>query len=235
VKQLLLLEKISASYNSLPVLHNIDLELYAGEFLSIIGANGMGKSTLLKTIIGAVKAVTGKIFFKGEDITNLSIHERVKKGISLVPEGRRIFPDLTVEENLKAAASYTKDNKVIGVAYEYFPVLKNKRNVLAGNLSGGEQQMLAIGRALIQKPSLLMMDEPSLGLSPAMVKNLYKNIYEIKRNNPTLSIVLVEQNAEYATLYADSVCVMESGKISEKMSLSELKESAFKKYFGFSD
>jgi len=211
---LLKVEDLSAYYDNILALEGITIEINKGELVAIIGSNGAGKTTLLKCISGLLKPRKGRIIFEGEDITNLPAWERIKRGISLVPEGRRLFPFLTVFENLRIGAYSRKDNEVekdIERIFEIFPRLKERRKQLAGTLSGGEGQMLAIARGLISNPKLLLMDEPSMGLSPILVEELFKKILSLKQSG--ITILLVEQNARKALSIADRAYVLETGKI----------------------
>jgi branched-chain amino acid transport system ATP-binding protein len=211
---LLKVENLTAYYGNIRALENISIEVNKGELVAIIGSNGAGKTTLLKCISGLLKPKTGKIFFENTDITNLPPWERAKIGITMVPEGRRLFPFLTVLENLYVGAYKRKDKNVfndINEIFKLFPVLKERSKQLAGTLSGGEGQMLAIGRGLISKPKLLLMDEPSMGLMPRLVEELFNVIDELRKSG--LTILLVEQNAKKALNIADRAYVLETGKI----------------------
>lgn len=210
---MLKLENLSVSYGGIQAVKGISLEVPDGTIVTLIGANGAGKSTILRSIIGLVKPASGSITFDGQELTGKTSDEIVKTGITLVPEGRRIFPNLSVEENIKIGAYLRKDDltKDMNHIYELFPRLKERSWQMAGTLSGGEQQMLAVGRALMSKPKLLMMDEPSLGLAPLIVKGIFDIIKEIHREGVT--ILLIEQNANLALKAADLGYVMETGRI----------------------
>jgi branched-chain amino acid transport system ATP-binding protein len=212
---MLKVENLVVAYGGIEALKGISLEVEEGKIVTLIGANGAGKSTTLKTIIGLVKPVSGKITYQGVDLLKEKTHEMAPKGITLVPEGRRVFSNLTVNENLKIGAFYRKDEKNIRTDLEWvfalFPILKERSWQLAGTLSGGEQQMLAVGRALMSRPKLLMMDEPSLGLAPMIVKEIFRIIREIHRQGVT--ILLIEQNANAALHIADTGYVLETGRI----------------------
>ena len=210
---LLKIEDLHVSYGGIKAVKGIDIEVPKGEIVTLIGANGAGKSTTLRTIAGLVKADSGSIKFKDEELIGLETNDIVSKGITLVPEGRRVFPDLTVLENLKIGAYMRKDNldEDIKWIYELFPRLEERSWQLAGTLSGGEQQMLAVGRALMSKPELIMMDEPSLGLAPIVVQGIFDIIREINKQGVT--ILLIEQNANMALKAAHRGYVMETGSI----------------------
>src|SRR3990170_1671432 len=216
VEGMLRLEDIHASYEQIEVLRGISLKVNEGEIVAIIGANGAGKTTTLMTISGLIKIRKGEIFFEERGLSNLPPHEIVRLGISQVPEGRRIFPRLTVLENLEMGAFLCKEKQEIKnrleMVYGYFPILAERSRQMGGTLSGGEQQMLAIGRALMCKPRLLLLDEPSLGLAPMVVSKIFEIIRKIKSQGVT--VLLVEQNARAALMLADRGYVMETGTIS---------------------
>ncbi len=223
---LLEVKELKVHYDGVEVLGGVFLEMDEDAIVTIIGANGAGKTTILRTISGLKRATSGEIYFQGVRIDRTQPHEIVKMGISQIPEGRRLFPYLTVENNLMLGSYVRKDRKEVSEdldeIYELFPVLLNRRKSRAADLSGGEQQMLAIGRALLSKPRLLLMDEPSLGLAPWLVKEM-KNI--IKRiSERGVSIVLVEQNAQMALKIADFAYVLETGAITLKGKASELAQ-----------
>ncbi len=200
-------------YGLITALHGISLEVNKGEIVTLLGANGAGKSTTLRMLSGIRSAQEGEVIFEGNDITKVSSHEFTKLGISHVPEGRRIFPQMTVEENLEMGAYSRTDsyNDDIERMYSMFPILKDRKKQLGGNLSGGEQQMLAIGRALMSNPRLLLLDEPSMGLAPKIIQNIFKIIGEIRDAGTT--VFVVEQNAAQALRVADRGYVMENGRI----------------------
>jgi branched-chain amino acid transport system ATP-binding protein len=211
---LLKVENLTAYYENIRALENISIEINKGELVAIIGPNGAGKTTLLKCISGLLKPKTGKIFFENTEITHLSPWERVKLGIITVPEGRRLFPYLTVLENLYVGAYMRKNKDVsndINEIFKLFPILKERSKQLAGTLSGGEGQMLAIGRGLISKPKLLLMDEPSMGLMPRLVDEIFDVIDKLRKSG--LSILLVEQNAMKALSIANRAYMLETGRI----------------------
>ncbi len=209
------IKNLFVSYGGIKALRGIDMQVADKKIVSLIGANGAGKSTLLRTISGLVKAHSGSVKFDGAEITGLSIDKICKMGIALVPEGRRVFTDLTVAENLKIGA-YLRNGKAeiqkdLDWVYQLFPRLKERSWQFAGTLSGGEQQMLAVGRALMSRPKLLMMDEPSLGLAPLIVQQIFSIIEEINKKGVT--ILLIEQNANMALKAADWAYVLETGEI----------------------
>jgi branched-chain amino acid transport system ATP-binding protein len=207
---------LSVNYGAIQALQGISLEVKAGDIVTLIGANGAGKTTALRTISGLLKAQSGEVLYQGGPITNIPAHEIVRLGISQVPEGRMVFANLTVLENLKMGAYLQRDRKLIAQEMEYvyttFPRLKERQDQTAGTLSGGEQQMLAIGRALMSKPKFLMLDEPSLGIAPLLVKTIFEKIIEINRQQG-ISILLVEQNANLALEVSRYGYVLESGRI----------------------
>ncbi len=201
------------SYGGIEAVKDISLDVPQGEIVTLIGANGAGKSTTLKTIAGIVKPKSASIKFKGEEIVGKTPDAIVKAGITLVPEGRRVFPNLTVKENLRIGAYLRKENlsEDFDYVYSLFPRLHEREWQLAGTLSGGEQQMLAVGRALMSKPELIMMDEPSLGLAPLVVKSIFEIIKTI--NSQGITVLLIEQNANMALQVAHTAYVLETGKI----------------------
>ncbi|HET8559602.1 MAG TPA: ABC transporter ATP-binding protein [Marmoricola sp.] len=218
---LLTIDGLSAGYKRTEVLHRVSLTVEPGEFVTVLGSNGAGKSTLMKVIAGIVKG-TGSVRLRGVDLLALEPHQRVGHGVAYVPEGRRVFPALTVEENLRAASRLR--GAAFGDAaeeiYDVFPRLKERRDQLAGTMSGGEQQMLAMGRALVSKPSLLLADEISLGLAPLVVEALFKVLAELNRSG--MAVLLAEQNAHAALEYADRAYVLETGRITLEGTAREL-------------
>lgn len=209
-------KNLKVAYGGIHAVKGIDLEIKQGELVALIGANGAGKTTTLKTLVGMVKPAEGDIIFNGQSITRTPPHEHVSQGLVMVPEGRGIFSRLTVEENLLMGAYVRNDKAVIAQdlehVYSLFPRLKERMKQLAGTLSGGEQQMVAIGRALMSRPKLLLLDEPSMGLAPIIVQKIFEIIRMI--SNEGVTILLVEQNAKLALQTAHRGYVMESGKIS---------------------
>ena len=208
------IESLRAGYGRLPVLFNIDLAVDEGEVLAIVGPNGAGKSTLLKSIIGVVTPTAGRIVFDGSRVTHEPPHLRVERGMALSPEGRRIFASLSVRENLLAGAARTPINVVeqqLQRIYTLFPILSERTAQEAGSLSGGEQQMLAIGRALISAPRMLLIDEPSMGLAPLIVAELYQALHKLAEDG--IGIVVVDERSTEAISAADRVCVIEKGRI----------------------
>lgn len=233
-KILLSLENLSVSYGGIKAVKGIKLEVPEGKVVTLIGANGAGKSTILRSVVGLVKTAGGSIKFNGEELIGKSTNEIVEKGITLVPEGRRVFPNLTVLENLRVGAYMRSDNleEDINWIYELFPRLKERSWQMAGTLSGGEQQMLAVGRALMSRPKLIMMDEPSLGLAPLVVQGIFEIIKKVNKEGVT--ILLIEQNANLALKTADIGYVMETGNITLKGTGRELlnNESVKAAYLG---
>ena len=224
-ERLLEVKDLHVSYGAINAIKGIDLYVNRGEVVTILGANGAGKTTTLRTISGLLKPISGEILFDGKAITHLPAHEIVSLGMSHSPEGRRVFGTLSVEENLMMGAYSLKkyDAKTLEWIYEILPRLKEREKQLAGTLSGGEQQMLAIGRAIMSKPKLLILDEPSLGLAPVLVKVIFKAIKQIASSGVT--VLLVEQNAKAALKLADRGYVLELGKITYTGSSQELLSS----------
>ena len=216
---------ISSYYGNIQALDNISVEVNKGEIVSIIGSNGAGKSTLLMTLCGIVPAKSGSIFFNDIDISSLPTHEIIRMGVSQSPEGRRIFPKLTVYENLLIGDPLKKEKDInLDFIFEIFPRLKERISQRGGTLSGGEQQMLSIGRALVSQPSLLLLDEPSLGLAPIIVKQIFDTIKRINKENNT-TILLVEQNAFGALKLSDRGYVLVNGKVTISGNSKELLEN----------
>ena len=210
---ILSIRDLKVNYGGIEAVKGISFDVEEGSIVTLIGANGAGKSSTLRTIAGLVKPASGKIIFRGDDITNCDTNVIVRKGITLVPEGRRIFPDLTVLENLRVGA-YLRNDDIAGDiqwVYDLFPRLRERSWQAGGTLSGGEQQMLAVARALMAKPKLIMMDEPSLGLAPLVVRGIFDIIREI--NAQGVTVLLIEQNANMALKVADYAYVLETGRI----------------------
>ncbi|NRG46121.1 ABC transporter ATP-binding protein [Bacillus sp. CRN 9] len=205
---------INAAYGKIQVLKNVSLEVEEGSIVTILGANGAGKTTTMKSISGLLKPNSGKIEFLGEDVTGLRPDQLLRKGVALVPEGRQILAGMTVLENLEMGAYHRKDHDIasdLNKMMERFPILKEREKQLGGTLSGGQQQMLAIARAIMSKPKLLLLDEPSMGLAPLVVADIFKIIKEINESGTT--VLLVEQNARQALKVSHSGYVLETGKI----------------------
>ena len=231
---ILSIHDLSVNYGGIEAVKGISFDVHEGEIVTLIGANGAGKSSTLRTIAGLVKPSGGTINFRGDNITGRDATTIVKKGITLVPEGRHIFPDLTVLENLKVGA-YLRSDDISGDiqwVYDLFPRLRERSWQAGGTLSGGEQQMLAVGRALMARPKLIMMDEPSLGLAPLVVRDIFEIIRQINRQG--VSILLIEQNANMALKVADSAYVMETGCITLSGAGKDLlnNEAVKKAYLG---
>ena len=224
-ENILEIKELNVSYGGIKAVKDISFRVPRGQVVTLIGANGAGKSSTLRSIVGLVKPESGSIQFEGQELAGLPADQIVSKGITLVPEGRRVFPDMTVLENLKIGAYMRKDpiEEDLKWVYDLFPRLKERSWQLAGTLSGGEQQMLAIGRALMSKPALTMMDEPSLGLAPLIVQGVFDIIREI--NQQGVTILLVEQNANMALKAANLGYVMETGRITLTGTGEELLEN----------
>ena len=211
---MLKIENVVAGYGHITALKSINLDVPQGSIVSLIGANGAGKSTTMRSIMGLVKPTEGRIIFEGQDITSMKTHDIVKAGISLVPEGRQILQDMSVYENLEMGAYIRNDKDIeadIKKVFKRFPILDERSYQLGGTLSGGQQQMLAIGRALMARPKLLLLDEPSMGLAPLVVNEIFEVIKEISAEGTT--VLLVEQNVRQALKIADYAYVLETGKI----------------------
>ena len=233
---MLRVEDINVYYGAIHAIKGISLEVNDGEIVALIGSNGAGKSTTLRTISGLMKPKTGRIMYDGEDITGVPAHTIVGKGLCQVPEGRHVFANMTVLENLELGAYLRTDKegieKDMEMVFEKFPRLLERKNQLSGTLSGGEQQMLAMARALMSRPKLLLLDEPSMGLAPLLIKEIFNIIKEINAGGTT--VLLVEQNANMALSIADKAYVLETGRITLSGTAAELasSEEVRKAYLG---
>ncbi len=219
------IKDLVVKYGGITALNGISMKVEEGKIITLVGANGAGKSTTLRTITGLVSPVSGSVKYNGKELIGLNTKDIVKMGITLVPEGRHVFADMTVDENLIIGAYLRKDKenfkKDIEFVHEMFPILKERSKQLSGTLSGGEQQMLAVGRALMSKPKILMMDEPSLGLAPLVVKDIFRIIQKVNKEQ-NMTVLLIEQNANAALKIADYGYVMETGNIGLEGTGSEL-------------
>ncbi|MGX1200444.1 ABC transporter ATP-binding protein [Marinobacter sp. MBR-105] len=211
---MLVLEDVHTHYGKIEALHGVSVEVKKGEIVSLIGANGAGKTTLLMTVCGSPQASSGRVILEGRDITNEATSNIMRSGIAIVPEGRRVFPGLTVEENLHMGGFFNTKSEIRKSqdhVYELFPRLKEREHQRAGTMSGGEQQMLAIGRALMSKPRMIILDEPSLGLAPIIIQQIFEIIGQLREEG--ITVFLVEQNAHQALSLADRGYVLETGRI----------------------
>ena len=230
-------EKVNAGYGDLQVLWEVTMKVSKGEIVSVIGSNGAGKTTLLRTISGMIYPKSGRIIFCDKDVTRLKPHKRAAMGIGHVMEGKRLFPHLTVEENLKMGAylphAWIKREETLQIVYELFPILKERRKQMAGTLSGGEQQMLAIARTLMLRPKLLLLDEPSLGVAPKVTLQIFDTIKKINELEG-ISILLVEQNTHLALQLSTRAYVIENGRLVLEGSSEEIMNNAYvkKAYLG---
>lgn len=222
-KQFLHVEQLRSGYGSTPILHGIDLTVHESEIVAVIGRNGMGKTTLMKSIIGLLPTMEGEILYDDTDITALPSYKRAQTGIGYVPQGRELFGSMTVEENLRIGELVnTKDSHTLyELVYEYFPIIKERRRQKAGSLSGGEQQMVAIGRALIGNPGMLLLDEPSEGIQPSIVQQIAEDISQVNKDIG-LTVLFVEQNIDMITSLAQRCYVIEGGVIVDELSRSDL-------------
>lgn len=237
---MLKLEAVSTSYGPIKVLRNVSLHAKKGEITCLLGSNGAGKTTTIKTILGLVKPNSGMITLEGRQIQGLKTADIIKAGVAVVPEGRRIFPKMTVYENLLLGGSLIKDKNIIQSnlkkMYDLFPRLAERKNQIAGTMSGGEQQMLAIARALMSNPKLLLLDEPSLGLAPILIKEIFDIIVQINKEGTT--VLLIEQNAFKALSISHAAYIMQKGEIvqqstgQEGISIEEIKAAYLKKQAG---
>jgi branched-chain amino acid transport system ATP-binding protein len=229
------IENLNVHYGDLQALWDVSLSIETGKIVSIIGANGAGKSTLLKSIVGALPATSGRIFHDGESINSFKPFQTLSRGIAMVPEGRRIFPRLTVAENLQVGAYLPKARKnsreVMAKVFDLFPVLRDRSDQMGTNLSGGEQQMLAIGRAIMSEPDVILFDEISLGLAPRIIKDIYASLLEINKTGVTM--VIVEQDVQRSLKTAEYAYVMQEGRIVLEGRPADLTEEEVRKaYFG---
>ena len=232
---MLVVKNLKSGYGDFEILHGVDLRVDPGEIVAIIGPNGSGKSTLLKSIFGICDIYSGHIFWNEKNITKLPTYEKIYEGISYVPQGKQIFRTLTVKENLEMSAFIMQGKEIVQTnikdVFKRFPVLKEKQNEYAYTLSGGQQQMLAIGMALVQDPEILLLDEPSLGLSPKAMKILFDKIKEINKDG--VSVLIVEQNAKQAVKLANRTYVLEGGRVALEGGKEILKDEKIKNiYFG---
>jgi branched-chain amino acid transport system ATP-binding protein len=222
------IKELQVSYGAIKALHGISLTVKPGEIVTLIGSNGAGKSTTLRAVSGLIRAGGGSVVYDGQPILNLPAHEIVKRGLSHVPEGRMVFANLTVLENLKMGAflrhNHAEIARTMEQVFSFFPRLKEREKQLAGTLSGGEQQMLAMGRALMSQPKFLMLDEPSLGIAPLLVKTIFEKIVEINRQQG-LTILLVEQNANRALEISSRGYVLESGRVILEDTSAKLRDN----------
>lgn len=228
------IDSLSVSYGETRIIDDLSLECGADEILAVLGRNGMGKTTLLKSIAGVLEPNAGRITFRDEDVTDLSSHERARRGITLIPQGREIFPDLTVDENLQMGTYAAEGRTPLDRerVYEYFPILEERLDQNGGTLSGGQQQMLAIARGLITNPELILLDEPSEGIQPSIVDQIAEIIPEIHRNEE-VPVVIVEQNIDLVLATADRGYIIENGRIVEEGDVETLQdEGLVEKHIG---
>lgn len=221
---MLQLRNVSAGYGRTPVLHDITADVAEGELVALLGRNGVGKTTLLRTITGEIAATGGEIHISGRPVTRLKAHQRARAGVAYVPQGRQIFSDLTVLENLQVAGYAARKpgwQAIVDELLEDFPILKEKREQNGGSLSGGQQQILALGRALVTKPDLLLLDEPSEGIQPSIVQQIAREIKDINARRG-ITVIIVEQNLEFAASVADVAYVMDKGEIVQKLPTDHL-------------
>jgi urea ABC transporter ATP-binding protein UrtE len=221
---MLQLRNVSAGYGRTPVLHDITADVAEGELVALLGRNGVGKTTLLRTITGEIAATGGEIHISGRPVTRLKAHQRARAGVAYVPQGRQIFSDLTVLENLQVAGYAARKpgwQGIVDELLEDFPILNEKRDQNGGSLSGGQQQILALGRALVTKPDLLLLDEPSEGIQPSIVQQIAREIKDINARRG-ITVIIVEQNLEFAASVADVAYVMDKGEIVQKVPTNHL-------------
>lgn len=231
--KLLATSNLKAAYGTTPILHNVSIEVEPEGIVGVIGRNGVGKTTLMRTIIGEIQPSDGEIQFLGDDMTNIPPHQRARMGMGYVPQNKNLFPRMTVEENLKMGGYINESNerKLYKEVYSYFPVLKERKSQRARTMSGGEQQMLSIARALVGNPKLLLLDEPSEGVQPSIISDISDRIQEINKDLGT-TILFVEQNMELAREMSDTCHVMEKGEIIDELAPEEINDSEIiSKYF----
>ena len=221
------LSGVTAGYGTTPVLRDVDLSVEAGEIVGVMGKNGVGKTTLVKTIIGLIEPMSGSIVYDGTDLTDADASERARTGIGYIPQGREVFPDLSVEQNLEMGTTVNADSdeRLYDTVYEFFPILKERADQKAGTLSGGQQQMLAIGRALVANPDLLLLDEPSEGIQPSIVKQISEDVQTINERLGT-TILFVEQNLAVIRRMADRCYAMERGELVDELDQQTLGDEA---------
>jgi len=228
---LLDLSGVTAAYDRTPVLRDVDLSVEQGEIVGVMGKNGVGKSTLLKTVVGLLAPRSGTVSYHGEDVTGLAADERARRGIGYIPQGRDVFPKLTVEQNVRMGETVNEDSDRVlyGQVYEYFPILEARRDQKGGTLSGGQQQMLAIARALISNPDLLLLDEPSEGIQPSIVRQISEDMRAINEDLGT-TILFVEQNLQVIRDMADRCYAMERGTIVDEVAAADLDDETLASY-----
>jgi len=225
------LDGVRAGYGETPILRDVDISVREGEIVGVIGKNGVGKTTLVKTVVGLLEPDEGTVTFDGKDVTDRPPHERARMGIGYIPQGREIFPDLTVEQNLRMGETVNEDSDRVlyGQVYEYFPILEARRDQKGGTLSGGQQQMLAIARALISNPDLLLLDEPSEGIQPSIVRQISEDMRAINEDLGT-TILFVEQNLQVIRDMADRCYAMERGTIVDEVADADLDDETLASY-----
>lgn len=226
------IKRLSSGYGRIPILNEISFEVMEGEAVGVLGHNGMGKTTLLKTIVGEIKSTNGEIRFKGKDITNLETYKRSRLNLGYVPQGREIFPQLSVLENLKIGEINRNDKSLIPEVLEHFPVLQKLLNQPGSSLSGGQQQILALARCLVTRPKLILLDEPTEGVQPSIIDEIAEKLTEL-RKQLNLTILLVEQNLQFIQKLVDHVLIIQNGKILTKLKSSQLADpNIVNKYLG---
>lgn len=226
------IKKLCSGYGRIPILNEISFEVMEGEAVGVLGHNGMGKTTLLKTIVGEIKSTNGEIRFNGQDITNLETYKRSRLNLGYVPQGREIFPQLSVLENLKIGEVNRNDKSLIPEILEHFPVLEELLNQSGSSLSGGQQQILALARCLVTRPKLILLDEPTEGVQPSIIDEIAEKLTEL-REQLNLTILLVEQNLQFIQKLVDNVLIIQNGKILTKLKSSQLTDpNIVNKYLG---